>query len=241
MQRTQLIIVSVVVALVAILMVVGMLQGSFGAGTPAPAAGGAAPAPAPANTPPAPPVGTLPPPPPPLTLTTNQELDRIRIGPRLPFAIPNLGQIDATNNALQSGKGTFAASDAGTIETLASDGAGVWVWVVVEPSNKRSLLGRSVATAERVVPPMLVVEGGENAGNPQVQAVGLFYMDARQRAFVLEPQLGIRGLSQAPELVASRQDQKLWMLFRVPRGGVIKSLFLGRKKVAEWEPAVRVE
>jgi hypothetical protein len=171
--------------------------------------------------------------------TTTAENDRIRFGSTLPFPIPGLPGLETEGGALVAGEATFPNGEGGgggSITRLADADGNVWVMVEIEPSNKKSLLGRSIATAERVVPPYLIVEGADG----QVGALGFVYQDGQRRVVLVEPQLGLRGISQAPELIASRQDQKMWLLFRAPKGGVIRSLWFGRKKKVEWEPGVKI-
>lgn len=184
------------------------------------------------------PGGATPPPGPQVPTTTTVENDRIRFGSTLPFPVPSQPGLEVEGGALVSGQAKFSRSEqsGGTISRLFESDGEVWVMVEVDPANKKSLLGRSVALAERVVPPYLIVEGAEG----QVGALGIVYEDAQQRMVVLEPQLGMRGISVVPELMTGRTDQKLWLLFRAPKGGVIRSLWFGRKKKAEWEPGVRI-
>jgi hypothetical protein len=125
-------------------------------------------------------------------------------------------------------------AESGVMMLAEPDSADAWVRVKIDASIRKSLLGRSVDAAERVVPPILLVDG------QQIGAVGFFYEDASQRAYMVETLAGMRGLAQAPQLVAARNDQTMWLLFRVPKGGYIRSLHYGKRKIVEWEQPVLV-
>ena len=114
------------------------------------------------------------------------------------------------------------------------DTAATWVRVEIDAPTRRSLLGRTVDMAERLVPPMLM------ADSEQIGAAGFVYEDSSERAFALETVVGLRGLEQAPKLSATRSDQKMWLLFRVTKGAQIRSLHYGRRKILEWEQPVLV-
>ncbi|HYF14296.1 MAG TPA: hypothetical protein VD971_04400 [Phycisphaerales bacterium] len=163
--------------------------------------------------------------------------DRVRVGPKLPIAIPPSVNAETPGNKLLRGAGEWGPGNASGVTELAPVEGKEWVLVEVEPSNKKSLLGKSVATAERVLPPMILTEG-ENG--QRTEALGFLYEDAGLRKVQLDPDAPLRGLSQAPMLLASRSDQRLWLIFSVPKGTAVQSFWLGPKKMAEWQPAVKV-
>jgi hypothetical protein len=165
------------------------------------------------------------------------EDDRITFGNRLPFAVPSIaGDLEQDGGGLIRGNVKYQRSTAGgsSIEFLANEDGMVWALLKVDPSNKKSLLGRSVATAQRVLPPQLLL--GDSGF---VYAQGLAYEDSTQRVVILDPDIPIRGISQAPELIPTRTDQRLYLLFKVPKGATINSFWLGaRSKIVEWQPPV---
>jgi hypothetical protein len=163
--------------------------------------------------------------------------DRIVFGNRLPFPIPSIaGELEQDGGGLVRGNVKYPRATAGgsNFEFLANEDGMVWAVLKVDPSNKKSLLGRSVATAQRVLPPQLLL--GDSGF---VYAQGLVYEDSNQRLFILDPDIPIRGISLAPEMIPTRTDQRLYLLFKVPKGATINSFWLGaRSKIVEWQPPV---
>lgn len=163
--------------------------------------------------------------------------NRLTFGEKLPWPIPSEGSVDIEGGTLQGGQQTWnkeGRSASGATMLFEPDQEDVWVRVEIAASTRKSLLGKSVDSAEQVVPPYILVDG------KQCGALGFLYDDASKRAFMLEPMLGMRGLAQAPRLQQERSDQSMWLIFRAPKGGYIKSLWYGRKKVLEWDPPVVV-
>ncbi len=165
--------------------------------------------------------------------------NRLTFGPKLPFPIPGEGMADIDGGMVAGGQHKWASPKSGGTEQgimmlFEPETENMWVRVRIDASIRTSLFGRSLDMAERTVPPVLLVDG------QQVGASGFLYEDSGQRAYLLEPTLGLRGLAQAPELRASRNDQTLWLIFRVPKGGYIKSMYYGRRKIMEWEQPVLV-
>jgi hypothetical protein len=108
--------------------------------------------------------------------------------------------------------------------------------IEMQPSNKKSILGKSVARALEVVQPLILSADGQYS-----EPVGLIYQDMSQRIVQIDPDSFVRGLSQAPRLEESRNDQTLWLVFLLPRGSEINSFWLGKKKMVEWAPNVPVK
>ncbi len=173
-----------------------------------------------------------------VTITPTDPLgNRLTFGNKLPWPVPSEGQVDIDGGMLQGGQQSWAKdtrTSTGTTLLFEPDQDEVWVRVEIAASTRTSLLGKSVDAAERVVPPYLLVDG------KQCGALGFLYEDALTRSFLLEPMLGMRGLAQAPTLQQQRNDQTMWLVFRAPKGGYLKSLWYGRKKVMEWDPPVLV-
>ncbi|GDX99148.1 hypothetical protein LBMAG48_15520 [Phycisphaerae bacterium] len=174
------------------------------------------------------------------SIAVDTAIDVVRFGPTLPFGVnASMGaDIETAGATIVRGKVEMAAPDGGAalIEKLADVDNQTWVMLPIQPNHKRSLLGRSVATAQRVLIPLLNVDG---VG--QVQPLGFAYLDGSRRVLMVEPEFGLRALSQTPELFESRTDQKLWLLYRVPSGSYITGLFLGKRQVAEWVPPLAVK
>lgn len=171
----------------------------------------------------------------PVQVATPQE-ERIRFGPKLAFAVPAVGGLEVEGGRIVSGQIEAPKGDTGQIDMLADTEGQVWAQLAIEPSNKKSYLGRSVVMAQSVLAPMLTDDDGN-----RYEALGFAYEDASRRVVLVEPLVGMRGLSQAPTLNAARTDQKLWLLFRVQSGATIRSFWLGNKQMLRWEPGVKVE
>jgi len=110
------------------------------------------------------------------------------------------------------------------------------VQVDVSPDHRTSLLGRSVATAESVLPPTLV----DNFGN-RYEPVGYVYRDSSKYEIYFKPGQPIRAMSQVPSLSRSRSDQELQLIFRVTKGVEVVSFNIGNKVIAEYDPPVNVD
>ncbi len=173
-----------------------------------------------------------------VTITPTDPLgNRLTFGNKTPWPVPSEGQVDIDGGALQGGQQSWnkdGRTASGAQFLFEPDQEDVWVRVKIDASTRTSLLGKSVDAAERVVPPILIVDA------KQCGALGFFYEDVSSRSFMLEPMLGMRGLAQAPALQQHRNDQTLWLVFRATKGGYIKSLWYGRKKIMEWDPPVLV-
>lgn len=169
-----------------------------------------------------------------LSVVTNPQDDRVHVGGKLPFPVPG-GSAETEAGKLLSANFTTSASDRGTLEELAPQDGKVWVMIQMEPSNKKSILGKSVTRALEVVQPVLQDSRGEF-----YEPCGLFYQDAGTRVVNVDPMNIIRGLSQAPRLEENRSDQSLWLAFLMPPGTEVRSFWLGKKMMVEWVPAVPV-
>ncbi len=114
----------------------------------------------------------------------------------------------------------------------------VMVQVNVAKGRRLSFLGKSIDSAERILPPQLVSTDGQ-----VFEAVGYYYEDETKvslRYTIGEP---IRGLAEldrdgvAPTI--SRADQKLILLFTPSKGVEIKSFNLGGKVLQEFERPIK--
>lgn len=109
------------------------------------------------------------------------------------------------------------------------------VQVEVSQQSALSLLGRAFQKAEGVVPPVLVDSLGR-----QYQPIGYVFHDGNSVRVRFEPGQPIRGLSQIPNLSASRPDQRLVLIFRVNKGAELRSFAIGNRVVADFDPPVSV-
>ncbi len=170
-----------------------------------------------------------------VSVVTNPRDDRVRLGGVLPFGIP-AGGVETEGGKLLSANITLQAGDTGPLEALASQDGKAWVMIEMEPSNKRSLLGKSVTRALEVVQPVLQDSQGQFH-----EPCGLIYRDMGTKIINVDPMNIVRGLAQAPRLEESRSDQALWLVFLVPPGTEIQAFYLGKKKMVEWVPVVPVK
>lgn len=221
--KVKLIVIIVVVLAIAGLVVAGALTSKSPA--PTPVAQAPAPAPAPTQT---------------AQVTSFQTSDTIQpiLNNKLPFAVSSQhsADLEVQGAAIVRGKVEMPNAESGNIDRLASTDNQSWVIMPMQANHKRSLLGQSVATAQRVLIPTLAVDG---AGF--IEPVGFAYKDATKRVVQLEPDFGLRGMSQTPELFASRDDQQLWLIYRVPSGSYITQMVMGKQVVTVWSPPLQVK
>jgi hypothetical protein len=236
-KRIKLMVVGGLVGLLLLVIVAGsLMSGSGGGATPATNTGTAPPVaqtPAESSKPPEGEARLV------VSILANDPSgNRLTFGPKLPFAIPSMGTVDIDGGRVAGGQHRWDRTDpqngAGVQMLIEPDTAATWVRVEIDAPTRRSLLGRTVDMAERLVPPMLMADA------EQIGAAGFVYEDSSERAFALETVVGLRGLEQAPKLSATRNDQKMWLLFRVTKGAQIRSLHYGRRKILEWEQPVLV-
>ena len=217
--KVKLIVILLVVLAIAGLVVAGALTSK--SSTPAPVAQ----APAPAQ---------------PAQVTSVQTSDAIQpiLSNKLPFAISakHSADLEVQGAALVRGKVEMPKGESGNIDRLANTDNQSWVIMPMQANHKRSLLGQSVATAQRVLIPTLAVDG---AGF--IEPVGFAYEDATKRIVQLEPDFGLRGISQTPELFAARDDQQLWLIYRVPSGSYLTQMVMGKQVVTVWSPPLQVK
>ncbi|MEO0512190.1 MAG: hypothetical protein AAF108_04760 [Planctomycetota bacterium] len=114
----------------------------------------------------------------------------------------------------------------------------VMIDVAGDPSqNKQSLLGRSVQTAQRVLPPQLIDTNGQ-----RYDCIGFVYREGTQGEAEIRytPSRPLRGLSEAPALSSARDDQILFLIFRASIGAEIQSLVIGNKVIVEYDPSFTI-
>ena len=159
-------------------------------------------------------------------------------GGKLPFRVASQhsADLEVEGSAIVRGKVESPSSDAGNIDRLAPIDNHAWVIMPMQTSHKRSLLGQSVATAQRTLIPTLFVDG---VG--YTEPVGFAYQDAAKRILQVEPDFGLRGMSQTPQLTANRDDQQLWLIYRVPTGTYITQMVLGKQVITVWSPPLQVK
>lgn len=145
-------------------------------------------------------------------------------------------------NAIINGQHKFAREELGgsmpstlAVSSFATPADTSMVQVDVSLQSKLSLLGKSVQTAESVLPPVLV----DNLGQ-QYQAVGWIFEEQDAVDIRYLPGDPVRGLSQIPTLSRSRPDQRLKLLFVVTKGVNITSFNLGGKALYVFDPPVKV-
>ena len=109
------------------------------------------------------------------------------------------------------------------------------VQVNIGAQSRMSVLGRSLDTAELVLPPTLRDTIGQ-----QYQAVGYIYEDSSRYEIRFTPGQTIRGLSQIPALSRSRSDQKLTLLFLASKGVSIETYGLGSQVKIELDPPLKL-
>jgi len=105
------------------------------------------------------------------------------------------------------------------------------VQVDISGPSRMSLLGRSLDTAEQVLPPTLIDTLGQ-----QYQAVGFIYRDRTKTEIRFKPGDPIRGMSQLPKLSRSRSDQTLVLLFTPSAKVSIVSFGLGPQVKIKLDP-----
>lgn len=106
------------------------------------------------------------------------------------------------------------------------------VKIDVSASSASSILGKTKALAEALMPPFVV----DTAGT-RYQAVGYVYKDRDIVKIRFTPGNPIRGLTELPaRLTNSRSDQQCTLVFRVNVGVSINKFMLGEDTVVEFGP-----
>ncbi len=106
------------------------------------------------------------------------------------------------------------------------------VKIDVSASSASSILGKTKALAESLMPPFVV----DTAGT-RYQAVGYVYKDRDIVKIRFTPGNPIRGLTELPaRLTNSRSDQQCTLVFRVNVGVSINKFMLGEDTVVEFGP-----
>jgi len=175
------------------------------------------------------------------------------VGPRLPLRMQlqkgNVGTITLDeDNKIISGESKLTKEQVqtrGLSKELRINSFGLrkgtnLIQIEVSQDKPGSLLGRSVAAAERVLPPVVVDTNGT-----QYRAIGWVYQDRDGGAYVrYTPDRPIRGLSELQSrgvsLTRSRPDQKLVLLFEVTENVEIESFGIGGKEVIRFETPIEV-
>lgn len=176
-----------------------------------------------------------------------REKPAVTVGGRLGYAfeVRQKGslEIDEENGVLR-GDQQFLPSDLNArgvsrnvvIDSFSTSSDVEIVQVLVSRESPASLLGKSVRTAERVLPPQLVDVNGQ-----VYPAVGFIYEDKDIVRISYDPSQSIRGLSTLPTLSSSRSDQEMRLVFRVSKGVEIRYFSIGPKVVIELDPPVLVD
>lgn len=169
-----------------------------------------------------------------------------RLGPRLGgvFNRGNRGGALEVNeeNEVVSGTATFRPeqfNERGLPQSLAVDrlfspAQTMIVQVNIGVSSKASLLGRAFDRATQVLPPTLIDSSGQSYA-----AIGFVYETADRVELRYTPGQPVRGLTEIPELSASRPDDELRLIFSVSAGADIEMLTLGSKVLVRFDPPMR--
>lgn len=174
------------------------------------------------------------------------------VGPRLPLRMQlqkgNVGSITLDgDNKIIGGEAKLTTEQLktrGLSKELRVNSFGVrkgtnLIQIEVSQDKPGSLLGRSVATAESVLPPVVVDTNGT-----QYQAIGWVYQDRDGTYIRYTPDRPIRGLSELQSkgvsLTRSRPDQKLVLLFEVTENVDIETFGIGGKEVIRFETPINV-
>lgn len=103
----------------------------------------------------------------------------------------------------------------------------------VGADTRTSLLGRVVASAERLGAPALIDSNGQ-----RYDALGYVYEDREILHVRYTPGNPIRALRETPQLARTRRDQRLELVFRPTRGVEIARFVVGNRVVTEFNPPI---
>lgn len=151
--------------------------------------------------------------------------------------------LDPESNAILNGETKIAKDRLGKmvdralrVDRFAATPDTVMVQVNTAGPQANSLLGRAMATAEMLVPPVLVDSQGRT-----YPAIGFIYVDSSLGHIRFTPGQPLRGLSDAPSISRSRTDQQLALLFRVNFGSEIVALRIGNREVLTFSPPMKAD
>ncbi|MEO0482051.1 MAG: CvpA family protein [Planctomycetota bacterium] len=119
------------------------------------------------------------------------------------------------------------------VRELATTNDTAIVQLDVGPDSRTSLLGRAVATAERLGAPALIDTNGQ-----RYDALGFIYEDQELYHIRFTPGAPLRALSETPTLSRTRSDQKMQFIFRPSYGVQIASFVIGSRVVTEFDPPI---
>lgn len=149
--------------------------------------------------------------------------------------------LDLDGQVIIDGEATFAPNElkrsgevasALRVDTFLTTADTAIVQIDVGASSAQSILGKTKALAEAVMPPFIVDTTGT-----RYQAIGYVYEDREIVKIRFTPGNPIRGLTELPErLTRSRTDQKCTLIFRVNVGSSVNKFMLGEETVNEFGP-----
>ncbi|MFO0834801.1 MAG: hypothetical protein U0638_07510 [Phycisphaerales bacterium] len=109
--------------------------------------------------------------------------------------------------------------------------------VEVSRDKPASWLGGAARAVENVLPPQVTDTTGQ-----AYDAVGYVYEDSTIIEIRYTPGQPIRGLSEIPyTLTASRNDQKLKLVFRISRGVTLQDFRIGSKVLQVFDPKIELK
>lgn len=122
------------------------------------------------------------------------------------------------------------------VDSFANTKDTVIVQVLLSNAGAMSLLGRSVESAEDILPPVITDTQGQ-----QYEAVGYVYSEGNIARIRFTPGRPLRGLSELPSRISrSKRDQSVRLIFRPTKGVTIASFSLGPKPLATFDPPIQL-
>ncbi len=183
------------------------------------------------------------------TNTNRQNQDKnegVRVANTLGFVIQdgNQGALEVEGGRIKEGTQTFKPEELDAwkridrnlrIDRLFNTDDVVIVQVDVSRDTPNSWLGGAARAVEMVLPPQIMDTGGQ-----VYDAVGYVYQDSTLTEVRYTPGQPIRGLSEIRSITASRNDQKLTLIFRVSRGVTLTDFRVGSKVLTVFDPKIEV-
>ena len=173
--------------------------------------------------------------------------EAVEPGPQLPdsmaFNKSNRGPLEISEeNLIVGGEHTFTSAQLKErgidknlrVESFFVPDDVVMIKIQMSLRGARSLIGRSLETAQRVLPPLLV----DNAGQTY-EAVGFVYTEGDITRVRYTPGRTVRALSELPALSRTKTDQSLWLLFTPTKGATITSFNLGNRELASFGEGIK--